>query len=274
MTPELRPIPRSPLRIRLGKWAYTSAKYAEWWLGRVRFARDHSLADLPYRLFDHKTPLIRKLAHTEMWLQYNKIINLRAAILHLDGLLVRPGETFSYWRTMGKPSKSRGFVDGMVLFYGQVRTGVGGGLCQLSNLIYWMTLHTPLTVTERHRHSYDVFPDAGRTQPFGSGATCAYNYLDLRIENRTEHTYRLRLWLDNEYLHGSWQSTSASRYRYEVKEKDHRITSEPWGGYVRHNSLWRDVYDKDGRWLDEEWVTDNRSLMMYSPLLDDIGDSK
>ena len=45
----------------------------------------------------------------------------------------------------------------------------GGGLCQLSNLIYWMTLHTPLTITERYRHSYDVFPDSNRTQPFGSG---------------------------------------------------------------------------------------------------------
>ena len=45
----------------------------------------------------------------------------------------------------------------MVLHYGSFQTGIGGGLCQLSNLIYWMTLHTPLTVTERYRHSFDVF---------------------------------------------------------------------------------------------------------------------
>lgn len=44
-----------------------------------------------------------------------------------------------------------------------------------------MALHTPLTVTERHRHGYDVFPDAERTIPFGSGATCFYNYGDLMI---------------------------------------------------------------------------------------------
>ena len=70
----------------------------------------------------------------------------------------------------------------MVLHYGSFQTGIGGGLCQLSNLIYWMTLHTPLTVTERYRHSFDVFPDSRRTQPFGSGATCSYNYLDLQIK--------------------------------------------------------------------------------------------
>ena len=58
----------------------------------------------------------------------------------------------------------------MLLKNGTVQYGCGGGLCQLSNLIFWMTLHTPLEVKERHRHGYDVFPDSNRTQPFGSGA--------------------------------------------------------------------------------------------------------
>lgn len=46
---------------------------------------------------------------------------------------------------------------------------------------------TPLTVVERYRHSHDVFPDANRTQPSGSGATCAYPHRDLMIRNDTEH---------------------------------------------------------------------------------------
>jgi vancomycin resistance protein VanW len=71
----------------------------------------------------------------------------------------------SYW----KADEKKGYVDGMVLFYGSFRKGIGGGLCQLSNLLYWITLHTPLKVTERHQHSYDVFPEANRTQPFGIG---------------------------------------------------------------------------------------------------------
>lgn len=63
----------------------------------------------------------------------------------------------------------------MILYCGRVGTGVGGGLCQLSNLIYWMTIHTPLTIVERYKHSYDVFPDSNRTQPFSSVATCVNN---------------------------------------------------------------------------------------------------
>lgn len=74
------------------------------------------------------------------------------------------------------------------------------GLCQLSNLIFWMTLHTPLEVIERHRHGYDVFLDSNRTQSFGSGATCFYPYGDLMIRNPTGEPFQLRLQVGEEYL--------------------------------------------------------------------------
>jgi vancomycin resistance protein VanW len=269
VNPELRPIARSPMRLRLGKWAYTTARYLEWAFGKHKFARVRSSSTLSFPIMKHRTPLIRKLSNTEMWLQYNKIINLSVALPRLDGLLLRPGETFSYWRLLGNPTRRKGYVDGMILFCGEVRTGIAGGLCQLSNLIYWMTLHTELTVTERHRHSYDVFPDASRTQPFGSGATCSYNYRDLRITNNTLVTYQLRLSLDGEHLNGSWLASEPSRYQYEVKERDHSITSEPWGGYVRHNRVCRDVFTLDGEWIREDEITENHALMMYAPLLNE-----
>ena len=78
-----------------------------------------------------------------MQYQYNKITNLRLAAARLDGVVLRPGETFSYWRLIGRPSRRKGYLDGIVLFCGTFRPGVGGGLCQMSNLIFWMTLHTP-----------------------------------------------------------------------------------------------------------------------------------
>ncbi|MBW7457443.1 VanW family protein, partial [Paenibacillus sepulcri] len=143
-----------------------------------------------------------------------------------------------------------------------------GGLCQLSNLIYWMTLHTPLSVIERHRHSYDVFPDSNWTQPFGSGATCAYNYLDLMIHNPTESSYQLKVEVRDHQLKGEWRGTEQQVYTYEVYEKDHWITQEFWGSYVRHNVLHRRVYRFDGELHDDEYITENHALMMYSPLLE------
>jgi len=272
VNPQLRPIARSPLRLKAGKWYYTMRRYGEWMFGGVRFAKRRSLDRLPFAVARHRTPLMRKLADTDLELQRSKVVNLRTAVPRLDGIVLQPGETLSYWRLIGRPTRRKGYVDGMILFCGQVRTGLAGGLCQLSNLIYWMTLHTELTVTERHRHSYDVFPDASRTQPFGSGATCSYNYLDLRITNRTSSAYQLRLSMDGEYLHGAWYAEQPGRYRYEVRERNHRITLEPWGGYVRHNELYRDVYTAEGEWLTEEPIAENDALMMYSPLLREPSD--
>jgi vancomycin resistance protein VanW len=130
-----------------------------------------------------------------------------------------------------------------------------------------MTLHTPLQVVERHRHSYDVFPDSSRTQPFGSGATCAYNYLDLMIRNTTDSPYQLKLAVRNHRLTGEWRALTEPLYTYEVYEKDHRISQEYWGGYVRHNTLCRRVYRRDGELAGDEFITENHALMMYSPLL-------
>jgi vancomycin resistance protein VanW len=185
----------------------------------------------------------------------------------LNGIVVMPGETFSFWKLIGKPTRRKGYLPGMVLSHGRVTAGVGGGLCQLSNLIYWMTLHTPLTVTERHRHSYDVFPDSNRTQPFGSGATCYYNYLDLQVKNETKQEYQLRLFLTDTHLVGEWRSDMPATRRYVITEKDHAIEPAIWGVYERKNRLYRQVYSLDGEWLQEEWVTDNQAMVMYEPLL-------
>ena len=137
----------------------------------------------------------------------------------------------------------------------------------MSNLIFWMTLHTPLTVVERYRHSHDVFPDANRTQPFGSGATCAYPHRDLMIRNDTEQTFQLRVWVGEHHLHGQWRSVAPPEERYEIVEKDACIRQMSWGGYVRHNALWRRVYDREGSFLREELLLTNDAIMMYSPLL-------
>ncbi|PYI57365.1 VanW family protein [Paenibacillus flagellatus] len=268
----MKPIPRSPLRIWLGARYYRLRRYAEWWRSARSYASVRESVPLPCVVFRHSTPIYRRLRDVDMWMQRNKAHNLSIALKRLDGIVVRPGETFSYWRLIGKPTRRKGYLEGMVLFYGTFRSGVGGGLCQLSNLIYWMTLHTPLRVVERHRHSYDVFPDASRTQPFGSGATCSFNYIDLQIHNPTDRPYQLRLVLDETHLSGEWRTDIAPPYRYEIYEKDHAITLEPWGKYVRHNTIGRKAYNAAGECVADEYVTENRAIMMYDPLLREPGD--
>lgn len=138
------PIRRGPVRRRLGMAWYSARRYLLWCSGKYRFAESRERRDaLPCVAAGHATPLLRKLRDVDMVYQYNKITNLRLAVNRLDGLLLRPGETLSYWRRIGRPTYRKGYLDGLVLYCGQIRYAVGGGLCQLSNLLFWMTLHTP-----------------------------------------------------------------------------------------------------------------------------------
>lgn len=263
----LKPIKRSQVRIYFGKKYYRIKKYKEWIFGKKNFALKKEEVLLKHLVFDHKSILHRELKDVEMWLQHNKVKNLNIATKALNKVVIRPGETFSYWRLIGNTTRRKGYVEGMVLHYGKVTTGIGGGLCQLSNLIYWMTLHTPLTVTERYRHSYDVFPDSNRKQPFGSGATCYYNYLDLQIKNETKNTYQLVLYLTDTHLEGEWKSDSPTIRTYEVYEANHRMSLEYWGGYVRQNRIHRKIFDLNNAQIDDEFVTENNAIMMYEPFL-------
>ena len=265
------PIRRSWLRLRLGKACYAGKRYLLWCSPRFRWARERRPDRLPWVQFAHATPLMRHLRGEEMEWQRNKVTNLKLAATRLDGLVLHPGETFSYWKLIGKPTRRKGYREGMVLFLGRIGSDVGGGLCQLSNLIFWITLHTPLTVTERYRHSHDVFPDANRTQPFGSGATCAYPHRDLMIRNDTDRDFQLCLRVGETHLEGEWRSTEPPAVRYEIVERDHRMDQASWGGYIRHNALYRRSYGPDGAFLGEEFLFTNDAIMMYSPLLPQQG---
>lgn len=263
-----KPIHRSPLRLALGKAWYINKRRLAWYLSATRYATRRETENLPHIHASHGTPMLRELSGVDMQLQRNKMESLRIAAACIDGLMLEPGETFSFWRLVGKPTAARGFKVGLVLRNGTIQQDVGGGLCQMTNLIYWMAIHTELEIVERWRHGFDVFPDAGRTQPFASGATCAYNYIDLQIRNPTQHRFQLRVYPKGDWLRGAWRCDVPAQSRFEVFEKEHFIRPEWWGGYSRHNEIWRRRLDAEtGLQLGEEHVSSNHAIMMYEPLL-------
>ncbi|MDD5438547.1 MAG: VanW family protein [Patescibacteria group bacterium] len=225
---------------------------------------------LPVRCFTHQSLLLRKLGDVDMRLQYNKVTNLKLAAAKINGVVIRPGETFSLWKLVGKPSAKKGYLEGMVLKDGEAKSDIGGGLCQMANLIFWMVLHTPLTVTERHHHSFDAFPDSGRVLPFGSGATIFYNYLDLQFQNRTDKTFQINVWVTDEHLKGEICSDRELEHGYHVKEKGHEYLFDmAKGQYFRTNSLWREISNRQtGQKIKEELIDTNFSLMKYAPPAD------
>lgn len=139
-----RSIKRSALRGRLGLIYYSMLRHMLWLTMNRQFAKTR----LPFLYFTHNTPLFRELQDVDMWMQHNKVTNLKLASAKVKGIVLHPGEVFSYWKLIGKPTRRKGYLDRMILKSGTFHAGTGGGLCQLSNLIFWMTIHTPLTVTE------------------------------------------------------------------------------------------------------------------------------
>lgn len=264
----VKPLVRSQWRRWLGREYYIVRRHLSDLCTSPRWASRASIRPSQlYTLMEHRSVILRPLRDVEMYLQENKRTNLRLAIEQLDGLVIRPGETFSVWRHVGRPTARKGYLEGLVLSQGQICKGIGGGLCQLGNLLFWLFAHSPLTIVERHRHTFDVFPDVNRTIPFGAGATLSYNYIDLRATNQTEHTLVLDLWLDDTYLYGRLSIDSPIDYEYRVEERDHRIVSQPWGGYTRHNRIYQVCRYRDGSTA-ERLLVENHAIMMYTPILE------
>ena len=154
----------------------------------------------------------------------------------------------------------------MELSFGEAKAGIGGGLCQISNLIHWLVLHSPLTVTERHHHSFDPFPDEGRVLPFGSGATIFYNYLDYQFTNNTKDTYQINLWFSEKCLEGELRIDKELDIAYHVIEKEHKFLKKD-NVFYRKNEIWREKILKfqGGKVIDEELITKNFARVTYTP---------
>lgn len=264
-----KPQERGVLRSFLGKEYFILKRKLYWMYHRSRYAKVDARSNIcTYSIIKHKSFLLRPLKDVDMILQHNKVTNLKLAIEKINGVIIKPGKTFSIWKLVGRPTYSKGYLDGLVLHNGQISKGCGGGLCQLGNLLYWMALHSELDVTERWRHGFDVFPDVNRTIPFACGATLSYNYIDLQIKNNTSNTYRINLWLDDEYLNGELLVDNLPEYKFEIYETDHLIKQQWWGGYTRHNKIWKKRIKMGNNETIDELVTENHAIMMYNPLLE------
>ncbi len=171
-----------------------------------------------FNLVEHSSPLFRKFNKRE--LDEGKITNINIAIRNLDGVTIPPGKVFSFWKAVGKPTSQRGFQKGLVLSGGELKEDIGGGLCQLSNLIAYMFAATECAFIERKHHSRDVFPDSNRAVPFASGATVFYNLIDLKVKNTYPFPITLHLRTSATQLRGSISAPVQLDYSIQVAETD------------------------------------------------------
>lgn len=155
-------------------------------------------------------------------------------------------------------------MEGLVISNRQMKKGVGGGLCQMANMIHWLVLHTPLTVTELHHHSDALFPDVKRRVPFGTGTSISYKALDYRFKNTTEYPVQIRIWLDDTFLYGEIRSTVPLNEKYKIVEEDNHYAKEEDGIFYRDSKVYRIMTDKETKQeIKKELILENHSQVMY-----------
>ncbi len=118
----------------------------------------------------------------------NRAGNIALAASKIDGVFLAPGERFSYNETVGERTEAAGFKKAHVYEEGEVRDGIGGGICQVSTTLYNAALIAGLKISERRPHMMPV-----AYVPTGRDATVDYNTrIDLAFVNSTPHTIVLR----------------------------------------------------------------------------------
>ena len=254
----------SPFTYRLSMEKEIMRRHLNDFINKTRFAKERKDTPLSVLVYNHNSLIRRRLGNVNMQLQENKAKNLALAVTHINGLIIHPGETFSVWKMIGRTSKRKGYKEGLTIEKGKPAQGIGGGMCQLSNLIHWMVLHSDLTITEHHHHDgLDLFPDYGRQIPFGTGTSISYNYIDYRVKNNTNNTYQLRLWVDDEYLCGELRAEKPQPHTFHIHAENEFFSREN-GVIFRNGQVYRDVIDRNtGKCVESQLIRTNHAKVMY-----------
>lgn len=229
----------------------------------VNYAKDYQTERLGNVVSRYEGGMIKTGKGIDPVLQENKAINIEIACRKLDGLLIRPGEEFSFWKTVGKITKRKGYKDGRVIEKNKIKPGIGGGLCNLGNTLHLLVLHSPLDVTEFHSHSDALAPDHGERVPLSAGTSISYNYLDFRFRNNTDQNFQLVAYCKDKKLIAELRSERAVDFDYALVEEDHHFEKED-GKYYRVSKIYKTTVEKaTGKTVDKKLILDNHSEVMF-----------
>lgn len=230
---------------------------------KEHFAAQQSRDKLPEVIYSHHSQLLKRGKGIDPVLQENKAVNIGLASAKMNGLIIHPGETYSFWRLVGKVTEKKGYKNGRVLLHNKLIPGTGGGLCNLANTINLLILHSPLEITEFHTHSDALAPDPGERIPFSAGTSVSYNYIDYRFKNTTDQDFQLLIWCQDDQLWGELRCEHPIQWEYKIAEEDHHFHPEGTE-YYRVSKIYRDTYEKDtGTLVDHKLVWNNHSLVMF-----------
>jgi len=214
----------------------------------------------------------------------NRIHNVQLVAHLVNDKLIAPGETFSFNKTTGERNAAKGFLEAPVIVNGELTTGLGGGVCQVSTTVFNAAFEAGVPITDRTNHALYI-----SHYPQGRDATVDYPDVDLKFVNDTKHWMLLRTFVGPSSLTVSLYGTPTGRRvvsttsplvvhgKTPVKKTvdptlkpGEKVIDDP-GEPAMTTSVTRDVYAPDGKLLYHNvWFSSYRA----SPELLRVGPKK
>jgi vancomycin resistance protein YoaR len=165
----------------------------------------------------------------------NRIHNINVGIAKYNGVLIKPGEEFSFNQILGEVDAAHGYLPEKVIKQNKVETEYGGGICQVSSTLYRAALIAGLPITERKPHSWLV-PYYGQVLGPGLDATIYLGVSDLKFINDTPANILIQSYTDGMHAYFKFYGTSDGR---AVK------LDGPYGGGLHYK--WLRTVTKNGQ---------------------------
>ncbi len=203
----------------------------------------------------------------------NRIHNVQLVAHLVDHKFIAPGATFSFNDTTGERSAAKGFLEAPVIVNGEVQTGLGGGVCQVSTTVFNAAYEAGVPITSRTNHALYI-----SHYPLGRDATVDYPGVDLKFVNDTKHWLLLRTYVGSSSLtvvlygapqHRKVETTTAPlrvvapapvKKTVDATLKPGEVVVDEYGAPAQATSVERKVYAPNGSLLsDATWYSSYRS---------------
>ncbi len=213
---------------------------------------------LQFKAYECNADLLNYDSDINLKSHHNKIENLKIASEYINKIIIKPGETFSFWNIIGSITARKGYKDSICHIRGEIVSDIGGGICKLSSLIFYCALHTGLKIVERHSHNIqEKNVNLLSKIPLGMDAAVSEGWFDLVIKNQTDTTYQIIIYIDDSIIKCKILSDKKEKFKYEVYEKNNKYFKSSNKLYY-YNEIYRKILDKKSNLLlEDEFLFNN-----------------
>ena len=182
------------------------------------------------------------------WSSDNRINNIKLCASRFDGMILYPGETFSFNDVVGQRTREAGFLEAGAYSDGEVVQELGGGICQVSSTLYCASMYAQMKTVHRESHYFRV-----DYLPLGYDATVSWGRPDFKFRNDREFPVRLAAWCDDEAksLTVEIWGTDVDGSYVELSYRESPVYDEEYPDVLIATDAvaFRNVYDKNGSFL-------------------------